>query len=85
MSKREAASIILVVAGVTLYLAQNFYFGWNREAQSIAEHAAHCAIIAIAMIELNNKPVRQEYHRTDIHTQNVEIIKPTNIDLNKKA
>lgn len=85
MSKREAASIILVVAGVTLYLAQNFYFGWNREAQSIAEHVADWAVIAMVLIGFIIKPVRQEYHRTDIHTQNVEIIKPTNIDLNKKA
>lgn len=84
MSKREKLSITLVMFGLVLYLVQNFYFGWNREAQSIAELVADWAVVASVLIGFIIKPVRQEYHYTTIQPKTLKMYGDSTLDTKTK-
>jgi hypothetical protein len=82
MTKRELISILLVVFGLLFYLVSNFYFGWNKEAQSVLEHICDWTIIASILLGFILKPIRVEKHYKTINTEKVIIHEVDNVVTN---
>lgn len=83
MNKREKIAFGLAITGIVWYFAQNFYFGWNMKPESVAEGITDFMVWIFWVLAYFIKPSRVE-HKTENHlhnitTDNIEIIKPTNV------
>lgn len=79
MSKRDKLSIGLVIFGLILYPVQNFYFGWNREAQSILEHVVDWIVIATVLAGFIIKPSSTTIKQSNIKTKTVNVYQPEQV------
>ncbi len=68
---REKQAIAWLVFAIVFYIAENTYFGWNKEAQSIAEQICDMVVIGSFIMTFLWRPIRHEHTEFNIGSRHI--------------